>query len=360
MCVRVLHVVPPHLHPGTRQQILWVATEIPPTEVESHVFTLDEPSRWSAALQEARVPVYRVTFRRFAELAFWRRYLRTLHRTTADVIHVWQGAEHLPFSLAAAVCRRPMVVSHERSERRVGLLAQWFARGSRRKATLISDFSLDDGFPANQVIPWGIPASREEPSDATAAIAAERYLRESLHIDDHAHLIGVVARLEPHEGLKDAIWAIDLLKVVRDDVHLLILGEGLQEQRLRKFIQQTHTTDRIHFVTDYRAVELLPQLSCFWRTNLTSTNPTIGLMAAAQGLPIVATNLPSHRVWIEDGKSGHLFPPGNPALLARKTQLLLESPSMRTALGNELRERVERSYRLDDFLEGLAAVYQGK
>ena len=54
-------------------------------------------------------------------------------------------------------------------------------------------------------------------------------------------LIGLVGRLWPQKRVKDAIWAADLLKVIRDDVHLLIVGDGPQRDRLSASATSLHS-----------------------------------------------------------------------------------------------------------------------
>ena len=80
-------------------------------------------------------------------------------------------------------------------------------------------------------------------------------------------LIGWAGRLEADRGGKDAIWAADLLKVIRDDVHLLIFGAGPHRDRLVRFRDQVEIADKVHFLGDRGDLEeFLPHLDQFWST----------------------------------------------------------------------------------------------
>ncbi len=357
MTARVLHVVPADLHPGTRQQVFWAATQVNRQQYDAHVCTTGAPSLWSAALQESNVPVHRVPLGSEG-LVSWRRLLTTVRRLNADLIHLWNATSHLRMWALVSRCAKSLVVTHERTSEPTAPWRRWVTRGLAHadSTIMLADSHQTDGLSVNEVLRPGVYI--EPLSSETASETAGRMLRSAFQIDEAAYLIGVVGRFLPNEGLKDAIWATDLLKVIRDDVHLLILGDGPQQWRLERFVAQTRTADRVHFVTDHRPSELLPHLTCLWRTNVSNANPTIALMAAAQGLPVVATDLDSHRDLVEDEVSGLLFRPGNRAELARRTQRLLENPSLRTSLGQAGRARVIRQFPMGEYLNGLTSVYE--
>jgi glycosyltransferase involved in cell wall biosynthesis len=69
------------------------------------------------------------------------------------------------------------------------------------------------------------------------------------------------------------------------------------------------------------------------------------LMAA--GLPIVAGRVGQVAEYIEDGRSGLLVAPGDPAALARATLALLSDPGLRARLGQGARARVAQHYTWD-------------
>jgi glycosyltransferase involved in cell wall biosynthesis len=80
------------------------------------------------------------------------------------------------------------------------------------------------------------------------------------------------------------------------------------------------------------------------------------LMAA--GLPIVAGRVGQVAEYIEDGRSGLLVPPGDPAALARATLALLADPVLRARLGQGARARVAQHYTWDHLAPAAEAAYQ--
>jgi glycosyltransferase involved in cell wall biosynthesis len=80
------------------------------------------------------------------------------------------------------------------------------------------------------------------------------------------------------------------------------------------------------------------------------------LMAA--GLPIVAGRVGQVAEYIEDGRSGLLVAPGDPAALARATLALLSDPALRERLGQGARAHVARHYTWDSLaLDAERAYY---
>jgi glycosyltransferase involved in cell wall biosynthesis len=80
------------------------------------------------------------------------------------------------------------------------------------------------------------------------------------------------------------------------------------------------------------------------------------LMAA--GLPIVAGRVGQVAEYIEDGRSGLLVAPGDPAALARATLALLADPALRERLGQGARARVAQHYTWDRLALAAESAYR--
>jgi hypothetical protein len=79
---------------------------------------------------------------------------------------------------------------------------------------------------------------------------------------------------------------------------------------------------------------------------------TVLLEAMAMGRPVVATDRPMMREYVEDGVEALLVPPGDPAALREAIVRALDAPQ----LGAAGRARVERDYTSRHFAERLARV----
>jgi glycosyltransferase involved in cell wall biosynthesis len=80
--------------------------------------------------------------------------------------------------------------------------------------------------------------------------------------------------------------------------------------------------------------------------------------AAACGRPLVVTDIPGCREVVEDGKNGYLVPPRDPKALAAALRRLIESPSLRAAMGTRSRESVLREFSTGIILSQTLDVYR--
>ena len=130
-----------------------------------------------------------------------------------------------------------------------------------------------------------------------------RQLLAELGLPADSRLVGLVGRLWPQKRVKDAIWATDLLKVIRDDVHLLVIGDGPQRDRLRRYRDQCRIRDKVHFLGERGDVpRFLPHFDVLWSTSGYEGQSNVILEAMAAGVPVVATDIPGTRELVVAGR----------------------------------------------------------
>ena len=209
------------------------------------------------------------------------------------------------------------------------------------------------GLPAHSlaVIPCAAPV-------VAVTAAGRRQLREELGLPANARLIGATGPLIPRSRLKDLIWAADLLKVLYDDVHLLIVGEGPQRWRLQRFCRQIEAEDRVHLLGDRLDMpRLISCTDCFWAGSPQPGQTSAILAAMGAGIPVLAPRVP----WVQDlvipERTGYLFPVGNLATLVRRTKCLLDNPELARRLGDAGRQAIEGRFRVDAMVQRYVSLY---
>jgi glycosyltransferase involved in cell wall biosynthesis len=218
----------------------------------------------------------------------------------------------------------------------------------------VKEFYVASGIPADKlvVIENGIlPAS---PSDIT-----HDQLCDELGIPRGVHLVGAVGRLWHQKRIKDLIWAADLLKVIRDDVHLLIIGEGPLRESLEEFRDACQIQDKVHFLGPRNDVmRLMPHFSLLWLASDYEGLPNVVMEAMSAGVPVVATDIPGTRDLVVHGETGFLASVGDRANLARLAHKLLEDPAMRAKFGAAGRERVATEFSVERMVTAHAELYR--
>ena len=217
----------------------------------------------------------------------------------------------------------------------------------------VRDFYVANGLPAEKihVISNGVPP-------ATPSETSRGQLLAELGLPEGSRLVGVVGGLRQQKRIKDAIWAADLLKVIRDDVHLLVIGDGPHGHRLRLFRDQVVIADKVHF--------LGPRAMCraCCRTSMPSGRPArcegqsnAILEAMAAGVPVVATDIPGTRDLVLHGVTGYLAAVGHRAGLVRWTNLLLDDAALRQRLGEAARRRAADEFSVAAMVRGYVELY---
>ena len=185
-----------------------------------------------------------------------------------------------------------------------GLRGDLVARGIAPDKLFVSPNGVDLNL-------FGTPAPRD------AALAARLGL-------DAAEVIGFIGSFYDYEGLDVLIAAMPRLLAARPAMHLLLVGGGPAEPALRALAAASPAASRIHFAgrVPHDAVEhyySLVDVLVYPRKRMRLTDlvtPLKPLEAMAQQRLVAASDVGGHRELVEDGVTGTLFAPDDPAALA--------------------------------------------
>jgi glycosyltransferase involved in cell wall biosynthesis len=170
--------------------------------------------------------------------------------------------------------------------------------------------------------------------------------------------------LAPSKGLSDLI---DAFKIVRDQytAKLIIAGypsKFLDLDRLKKQAADLGLEDQIIFDTRYLPFDeigpLMEMAQVVTYPYHSSTQSGALQVAYAFGRPVIATSVGGLPEVVEDGKSGYLVPPQNPAALARKISLLVEDAELAKKMGDYAQYLSETKYGWKPIAQQVKGVYQ--
>ena len=167
---------------------------------------------------------------------------------------------------------------------------------------------------------------------------------ESLFAAPPAIIQGAVGRLSPEKGFDVFIDAAKLLSE-RRDVGFVLFGDGPLRADLARRIDERGLTGRFVLAGFRNDLErYLPGLDLAVSSSHTEGLPVAILESMAAGVPVVATAVGGTPEVVEDGATGFLVPPAQPAALAAKIRDLLDAPERRHAMGGRGAARVRSEF----------------
>ncbi|MCU1567140.1 MAG: glycosyl transferase family 1 [Pseudarthrobacter sp.] len=171
-------------------------------------------------------------------------------------------------------------------------------------------------------------------------------LRRKLKIPDGAVVVGYAGSLVPYEGLEDLVTATRILRDRDANVHVVIVGDGVQLHELKRQAAEQDILDCITFTGRVPASAIPDYISLFDimpcpRRRLPVTemvSPLKPLEAMASAKAVVLSDLAPLRDLAGQGQErAILCEPGSPDSLAEAISHLARNEDVRTSLGMRAR-----------------------
>ncbi len=363
---RIVHLIPSFRSAGVVSQLKIFASR--EAEFESHVCaipTADETTAGEGAVNffKSRGMETYVARRRWQfDPCAWEEVRAFVKRLNPSIVHAWAyPTEVYGWSAAQACCVPRFVVSFRSSAAAYdGLRTVWdrFA-ANKADAVVTSGESLK-----KRHVGRGLSAEKFHVIGNGAEAASEPALTRGqlladLGLPENSRLVCFAGRLCRRNRVKDAIWAADLLKVIRKDVHLLIFGEGSHEERLRLFREHVQIEDLTHFMgwrDDWR--ELLPHFDAVWSPGTGGGQLNVIAEAASAGVPVVAAEISAVQDVVTHDETGFLVPTGDRAGIARWTLRILDEPARGRRVAEAAHARWAERFSAEACAEKYAALYR--
>lgn len=187
-------------------------------------------------------------------------------------------------------------------------------------------------------------------------VRREGDIRMELGMDEGRRLIIMVGSIEERKGHRTAIEAMRLLE---EEVHLLVVGKGPDEEELKKTVSDTGLADRVHFLGMRNDVgSLMMQSDVLVLPSTLEATPYVVVEAMAASLPVVASDIYGIGELVENGKTGFLIPPNDSRFLADSVLKILHDEKLRSMMGEEARRRYLEKFTLDHCIEETSAIYE--
>lgn len=207
------------------------------------------------------------------------------------------------------------------------------------------------------LIPYGVPLDRflKEPSGEEIDRVKARY---PMVASDRSKLL-FVGRLRYYKGLNVLIDALPQI-----DAQLIVVGVGPMQSEWQAQAGARGVADRVAWLgeapdDDLPALYHLADLFVLPATHSSEAFGLVQVEAMASGVPTICTEVGTGTSWVtQDGQTGYVVPPNDPAALAEKINRLLADPPLRHALGAAARARAQAEFAVERLIERVERLYQ--
>lgn len=167
--------------------------------------------------------------------------------------------------------------------------------------------------------------------------------RAELGLDPNVIYIVAVGRLVRRKNLAHLITALGRLG--RDDVHLLVVGDGPEQPNLETLAQSLGLGEKVQFrgyVPDETKYQLLAAADVFALPSMHEAFGLVYLEAMHCGLPVIAARPGGQEDYLDDGRTGFLVPPDDPEQLLEALRRLVNDGELRASISEHNRIVAQR------------------
>jgi len=197
-------------------------------------------------------------------------------------------------------------------------------------------------------------------------VVAEQY--SSGHVepaDDGVLDVLCVGSLQEYKGQIHLIEACRLLVARGRRVRCLLVGQGPDEQMLRRRIEQLDLAGAVTLAgprTEEQVAALMKKADAYVQPSVVAADgqmegiPVALMEALASRLPVVATDLSGVPELVRDGETGWLVPPGDPGAIAEALEQIADSPAVASGRARAGYELVAAEFNLTVNVRRLATL----
>ena len=325
-------------------------------------FEVEEPSRtWLRRLRKSGVRVVGLERSSRYSVWAWLPLVRILRGEGIQVLHAHLFGSNVWACILGRLSRVPVIIAHEHmwaySGSSVRTLADRFliaplstvfiavSRYGRRQMIELERIPEDDIF----YLPNGAPSLG--PGDGAK-------IRDELGIGAEQKVVGSVGHLRGEKAFEVLVEAVGLLSRDHPELQVVIVGEGPERPMLEALRSNLGLDDRARLVGARSDIaDLLASFDLAVCCSDFEGGPLSVIEYMEAGLPVVASRVGGLPEMVEDGVSGILVEPRDPAALASAIATLVSDPAGSARLGHAGRRIWARDYAIDAWVQRLEDLY---
>lgn len=335
-------------------------------KIDIEVCTLSEVGFFGKKLVDQGVPVHCLeTFNVYAPQAIWK-IVKFLQGMDYDIIHVHLFPSSLFASLASIVSKKYTWIYTEHNVWNRRRQWKWFKLIDRfiySRYTQILGVSTPVQY---SLIAW-LPELADKTLALPNSVNINRFRlnksiritkRHELGITPEQKLLLFIGRLTEAKGIDVLLRALNTADYWIENSVLLVVGEGPQNEELKKLGERLNLNHRVRFLGVREDIPaLLAAADVFILPSRWEGLPMVILEAMAAGKPIVTSSVGGIPEVIDDGKTGLLVPPEDVMSLRNALSQIITEEPYGYDLGNAARRKAEKLFSIEASIQQLIRIY---
>jgi glycosyltransferase involved in cell wall biosynthesis len=314
--VRILQCISSMDGGGAERQLAYLAGALRALEWDVHVALLAGGPNLER-LRVSGAEIHRLRARHNYDPTILGQLIRVVRRVQPDVVETWMTQMDILGGLAAKVAGVPWILRERGSERAYPASLKHRCRTlvARGASAVISNSQGGDqywkrrlsGRVRRYVVANALPLEEID--------AAQSVLREESGIGPDERLVLYVGRLMPGKNVEVLLAALRLV-VAEPGIVAVLCGEGPQRPSLEQSIARGGLAGRVRLAGYVPNVwPWLKRADAFVSVSLSEGQPNTVMEAMAAGCPVIVSDIPAHREFLDE-ESAVLVKPDVPEALA--------------------------------------------
>jgi glycosyltransferase involved in cell wall biosynthesis len=355
--MKVLHIIPNLDFENAAKQLTLLVPALNASGIQCRIAVLSGIGPFINRLQEANIPPDLLGWNRLFDIRPLLRLKELIKSFSPNVIHCWRVETVRFLALAGGRNNGALVMASFLGKHSRSFLGKLESKLLSRIDKVVFQWP-------REFEDWRscLPLERMcliHPGVAAAPPSLQIEIPDSIKsLPREARVILCVGPMEPSRGIKEAIWAFHILGNVFPDLHLMVIGEGSERQRLVRLASNI-LAERVIFAGSTLNLNVyLDRANVVWIPSLEARGLNVALEAMAAGKPIVASRLAGLTDIIGNDEAGLLVAPGDKVGLARTTRPLLDDPNKMLQLGEAGQRRVVERFSVSSMARAFHSIYQ--
>ena len=162
---------------------------------------------------------------------------------------------------------------------------------------------------------------------------------ELYNVENTLNKVAVVSNFHPYKGYRTLFRAITM---VSDDALFLLMGDGEEFEEMQQLARELQIEEKVSFLGLVKPDKYLPECVFAVHPSDSEGSSNAILEELSYGLPVIASDIPTNRSLIQDGKEGFLVSKGDAFEFAKLINRLLLDKSLTKTMGSYSRKKAEK------------------